>query len=510
LISKTKSKGSIVVLDGESLQIEDLVRIARDLARVEISDKALEKVRAGRKIVEGKIKSGKTAYGINTGFGRLADTRIDDEDLDLLQLNLIRSHSAGVGEPLPIDQVRALMAVRLNTLLRGFSGVREEIVQQLRMFLNADIAPKIPRYGSLGASGDLAPSAHLALALIGEGEVFLKTGPALSKVALSAKKIRPVKLKAKEGLAIINGTQVISGIGSLVVADAYHLLKILDVAAAVTLEALGGKMQPYDPRVHDLRPIRGQIAVAERIRGLTLGSKLVETGDRVQDPYSLRCVPQVHGAVNEAVKFAYSQITVEINSVTDNPLIFSDETVISAGNFHGQPVALPLDFLGIALAEAGSFSERRIDKLLSGFDRRLPLFLTKQLGLNSGMMILQYTAAALVNQNAVLATPAGLNSATVSAGQEDHASMGVTSALKANEILANATKILAIELICACQALDFQGPEKAGAGTKIAYGLVRKIVEFLESDRPMAKDIESLSTYLRDREFARKVFDTAS
>ncbi len=454
------------------------------------------KVDAGRKVVERISKSGKTAYGINTGFGKLADKKIDNKDLDQLQLNLVRSHASGVGDPLASDDVRAIMVVRLNTLLRGYSGVRRDVISQLVDFLNSDVVPVIPRYGSLGASGDLAPSAHLAISMIGEGDVYLKGSIVPTKQAFRQLGLKPIILKEKEGLAIINGTQVMSGLGSLLVDDVDIFLQALDIAGALSLEALGGNLEPFDHRVHDLRPVQGQIEVARHIRQLLSNSDFVGTGKRIQDPYSLRCIPQVHGAFHEALRFSKSMIESEINSVTDNPLILPDGAVISAGNFHGQPIALALDLLGIAIAEAGVISERRIDKLLSGLRSDLPLFLSRNSGLNSGLMILQYTAAALVSQNMVLAHPAGLNNAVVSAGQEDHASMGVTSALKAREMLVNSTKILAIELLCACQAQDLLDKGKKGDGTKIAYQEVRKISEFVESDRGLSKDVERLSEYL--------------
>lgn len=507
--SKNKTTKGVIYLDGLSLTIDDVLQIARDGVRVEISPQALQRVQDGRKIVEKIVASNRTVYGINTGFGKLAEKKIDAEDLEKLQLNLIRSHAAGVGDPLSAEEVRAVMTVRLNTLLRGYSGVRDEIVKLLASFVNSNIIPHIPRTGSLGASGDLAPSAHLALVMAGEG-LAISGGKILQgRLALSRAKLKPVRLKEKEGIAIINGTQVMSGLGCLIVKDSDNLLRINDIAAAASLDALGGNLEAFDDRIQQLRPVMGQIEVAARIRQLVSGSRLLGSGKRVQDPYSLRCIPQVHGAFAEAWRFVSSMVETEINAVTDNPLVFPDETVISAGNFHGQPVALSLDVLGIAIAEAGSYCERRIDKLLSGFDPELPLFLSTHSGLNSGMMILQYTAAALVNRNLVLATPAGLNTATVSAGQEDHASMGVTSALKAREILANFSQILAIELICACQALDFRGVNNAGIGTKRAHRLVRKYVGFLDSDRSLSAEIQSLSEFLQKGDFVENVFRPA-
>jgi len=496
-----------IVLDGTSLQIDKIISISRDFAPVSIADEAISRVHDGRKIVDRIVKSGKTAYGLNTGFGVLAERKIDSKDLDALQLNLIRSHAAGVGSPLSTDEVRAVMAVRLNTLLKGYSGVRPEIVYQLRDFLNSRVTPEIPRFGSLGASGDLAPSAHLALTLIGEGNVIHDGKKIPTRRFLKTVRLKQIRLKEKEGLAIINGTQVMSALGCLLVTDATNFLDLLDIVAALSLEALGGNIDSFDPRIHELRPIPGQIEVALRIRQLVSGSDLLGRAKRVQDPYSLRCIPQVHGGFREALKFAKSMIEIEINSVTDNPVIFSDDSVISAGNFHGQPIAMALDLLGSTLAEACVFSERRTDKLLSGLNPLLPMFLTKNSGLRSGMMILQYTAAALINQNIILGAPAGLHSAVVSAGQEDHASMGVTSALKAREIIINATKVVAIELICGCQAVEILGQGRLGKGSQVALKKVRKLTKHLVEDRSLSADIEQLSEYLQKGEFASSVLN---
>ncbi|HYB04549.1 MAG TPA: aromatic amino acid ammonia-lyase, partial [Nitrososphaerales archaeon] len=327
--SKAGAKHSKIKLDGVSLTIEQLLEISREASRVSVSDDAMGKVEAGRRIVERIIKSGKTAYGINTGFGKLAERKIEIEDLEQLQLNLVRSHASGTGDPLAPEEVRAIIAVRLNTLLRGYSGVRKEVISQLVNFLNSNIIPVIPRYGSLGASGDLAPSAHLALSMIGEGEVFFKGDRITTKKLFQGMGLKPITLKEKEGLAIINGTQVMSGLGGLLVHDVADFLDALDVAAAVSLEALGGNLESFDPRVHELRPVQGQIDVAARMNEILSGSKHLGTGKRTQDPYSLRCIPQVHGAFREALRFCTSLIETEINSVTDNPLIFPDGEVIS-------------------------------------------------------------------------------------------------------------------------------------------------------------------------------------
>ena len=486
-----------VTLDGSSLTIEEVAAIARDKVRVEISDSAVEKVEEGRRAIARLLASGKSVYGVNTGFGRLADKKIGSKDLGSLQVNLIRSHALGTGKSLSEDEARAIMAVRLNTLLRGYSGIRTEVANQIATYLNEDLPPEIPCHGSLGASGDLAPSAHIALTLIGEGYFILKGERVPAKTELRKRRIRPIKLKEKEGLAIINGTQVMTGLGSLLVEDAINLLSLLDLAAALSLEALGGNISEFDARVHALRPFRGQESVAERIREAVKGSGLIGSAHRVQDPYSLRCVPQVHGAFWDTLDHARLVVQTEINSVTDNPLVFpDDDSLISAGNFHGQPVAIVLDFLCIALAEASTISERRIDKLLSGANPKLPLFLTRESGLNSGLMVTQYTAAALVAQNKVLASPASIDSATVSAGQEDHSSMGVTAALKCREVLENALKVVALEMMCASQAIDLLGDARLGRGTKLAFELIRKQTEKVDKDRVLAGDLEKLYKFL--------------
>jgi histidine ammonia-lyase len=495
-------------LNGSSLTIDQILIVSREHARVKMAEEALEQVRRGRETVNRILQSGKSVYGVNTGFGKLAERKIGRDELETLQVNLIRSHSVGTGPRLHDDEVRAAMVIRLNTLLKGHSGVRKEIVEQLTSFLNSDLIPEIPRYGSLGASGDLAPSAHLALTLIGEGNI-VRNGTLMSAAqALRQGGLKAVKLKEKEGIALINGTQVMTGLGCLLVFDCKNLLDVLDIASAASVEALGGNLSPYDERVHLLRPLKGQIEVAQTIRRLLSGSKLASRSGRVQDPYSLRCIPQVHGAFREALDFARSMVEVEINSVTDNPIVFpEDDSVLSAGNFHGQPVALALDLLCIAVTEACVISERRVNKLLSSFNPKLPLFLTKKSGLNSGMMVLQYTAASLIAQNRVLATPASLDSANVSAGQEDHSSMGVTAALKCREAIDNAFKVVAIELMCACQAIDLLSPFEPGKGTARTFELVRKVCKALDEDRSLSGELEKLSAVLKQPQFRDSVFE---
>lgn len=496
-----------IVLDGNSLTARDVVHVARYYAYVEVASSALDTVKRGRKSVERILKSGKMVYGINTGFGKLADRKVSGNQLDILQLNLIRSHSVGTGSPLAEDEVRAVMVVRLNSLLRGNSGVRVEVIRQLQDFLNRRIYPVIPRYGSLGASGDLTPSAHLALCLVGEGRVFDSNGKQVkTSRVLERARIAAIKLKAKEGLAIINGTQVMTGLGALLVEDIHSLIRNLDIAAAMSIEALGGSLSPFESRIQKLRPMHGQAHIATRILRLLRDSHLTESGAHLQDPYSLRCIPQVHGAFYDALQYAKSVIEIELNSVTDNPLIFPEnDEVLSAGNFHGQPVSLALDLVCMAVAEASIFSERRIDKLLSAYNPKLPLFLSKSPGLNSGLMVTQYTAAALVAENRILSRPASAESATVSAGQEDHASMGVTAALKTRKVVELTNNVIAIEMICAAQALDFltDDTEKMGQGTRIAYREIREISKTLNNDRSLEPDIEKVSEALKQDRLTR-------
>ncbi len=503
-----------VELDGSALTIAQVNQVAKYYAKVELSESALGAVKRGRESVERILKSGVAAYGVNTGFGILADTRIQDKQLGELQLNLIRSHSVGTGEALSEIDARAAMLVRLNSLLRGNSGITLEVVRILQAFLNKKVYPFIPRYGSLGASGDLAPSAHLGLCLIGEGFAFGEDHKKIPTITiLNSKRIKPLRLKAKEGLAIINGTQVMTAMGAIAVHDSINLLRSMDVAAAMSLEAMGGSLSPFDSRIQNLRPMHGQAHVAARIQRLTRDSELIGTSPHVQDPYSLRCIPQVHGAFQDALDYIRRVIEIELNSVTDNPLIFPEtDEVISGGNFHGQPVALALDLLSLVLAEAAIFCERRIDKLLSKHNPKVPIFLSPNPGLNSGLMVTQYTAAALVAENRVLGTPAGLASATVSAGQEDHASMGVTASLKAAKALEHTSKVVAIEMICASQALDFllsgssrKHRPKLGQGTAIAYKEIRKLSPKVTNDRSLHEDLEKITQGIKQDRIVREI-----
>ena len=501
-----------VIVDGESLTIEDVVAVARENVKVEIAEKVKNQVINSRKILEELLNSGKVIYGVNTGFGALANVKISEEDLEKLQLNLIRSHSAGVGKPLPKDIVRATMLLRVNTLAKGYSGVRTEVLEALVEMLNKGVHPVVPEKGSVGASGDLAPLSHIALVLIGEGKAEYKGEILSGKEALEKAGIKPLRLRAKEGMALNNGTQLMTAIAALAVHDAEILIKTAEAATALSLEALQGIVDAFDEKIHRVRPHNGQILSARNIRQLIKGSKLVCSGEEAaekfgypQDPYTLRCAPQVLGAVRDAIAYARSVVETEINSVTDNPLVFpEDKTCISGGNFHGQPIAIAMDLLGVAVASVGNISERRIARLIDeNLSRGLPAFLvpkgTKK-GINSGFMLAQYTAAALASENKILAHPASVDSIPTSANFEDHVSMGPIAARKTIQIIENVQRIVAIELLCACQAADIRGAEKLGKGTKIVHSIIRKKVPTLKEDRMLSEDIEKVFKIIKNGE----------
>ncbi|MGI1691094.1 histidine ammonia-lyase [Thermoanaerobacter uzonensis] len=483
-----------VIIDGNNLTIEDVVHVVRDGYRVELNNIAEERVLHSRKIVEKYVNDEKVVYGITTGFGKFSDIVISKEDTEILQKNLIMSHSCGVGEPLPEEVVRAIMLLRANALAKGFSGVSLETLKTLIEMLNKGVTPIIPEKGSLGASGDLAPLAHMVLVMIGKGEALYKGERMTGEKAMKEAGISPVVLSSKEGLALINGTQVMSAIGCLNVYYAKRLIKSADAVSSITLEALRGIIDAFDDRVQMVRPHRGQMITAKNIRKMCEGSTLItRQGEiRVQDAYTLRCIPQVHGAIRDAIEYAEEVLIREINSATDNPLIFPDDgEVISGGNFHGEPIALAMDFLGIAVSEIANISERRIERLVNYQLNDLPPFLTEKGGLNSGMMIAQYTAASLVSENKVLAHPASVDSIPSSANQEDHVSMGTIAARKAREIIENATRVIAIELMAALQAMEFRKGFKKGKGSQVIYNLVRKYVKPLEEDRELYIDINA-------------------
>ncbi len=483
------------VLVGTKLSVEDVVRVAREGAPVALSEEAREAVRASRRYVERLLEENRVVYGVTTGFGKFAQVRISPEDTRQLQRNVLLSHAMGVGPPLPTEVVRAMMVLRAQSLALGHSGVREQVVELLLAMLNRGVHPIVPAQGSVGASGDLAPLAHMSLPLIGEGEAEHRGKVLSGAEAMRAAGLEPLTLEAKEGVALINGTQAMTAIAALVVHDARELCTVADIAGAMSLEALKGSLRPFDPRVVAVRPHPGAALVAENVRKLGANSPIHASHancDKVQDAYSLRCIPQVHGASRDALAHVREVVERELNSVTDNPLVFADDDeVISAGNFHGQPIALAMDYAKVAIAELANISERRVEHMLDPALSGLPAFLARQGGLNSGLMISQYTAASLVSENKVLAHPASADSIPTSANQEDHVSMGMTAARQARQVLENARWVLAIELVNAAQALDFHKPLEPGPGVKAALEALRAVVPPLERDRIVAPDIRA-------------------
>jgi histidine ammonia-lyase len=496
-------------LDGRSLAVADVVRVARTAGvRVGIDGSARAGLLASRRRVETAIASGQTIYGINTGFGKLANVRVGADRLDQLQANLIRSHAAGVGALLPAAVVRAVMLLRANVLLRPTSGVRPELVEALVAMLNAGVVPAVPEQGSVGASGDLAPLSHVALALMGEGDVLEGAAVAPARAALERAGLVPFRFAPKEGLAFINGTQAQTALLALLVHDAEVLWRTAVGAAAMSLEALRGTPAPLDPRIHAARPHRGQIEAAGLMRALLADSEIREShreGDpRVQDAYSLRCAPQVLGAVADAIGFAAQTVAVELNASTDNPLVFDDGEVISGGNFHGQPVAQALDVLAMTLTTLQAIAERRVERLVNpDLSQGLPAFLTADPGLSSGYMMVQITAASLVAESRAIAMPASIGSIPTDANQEDFVPMGMAAAWKAQRILANAQRVVAAELLCVAQGLEFLKPLKPGRGVARLYVRLRALapgVRRLDEDRPPAPDLERLTRAVAEGE----------
>ncbi len=489
-----------VVIDGNSLTIEDFINVVRRGYTVEMSKEAIEKVEKSRDVVDKYVDEERVVYGITTGFGKFSDVVISKDETKDLQRNLIISHSCGVGEPLDEEVVRGIMLLRANALSKGFSGIRLSTLNTLIEMLNKGVHPVIPEKGSLGASGDLAPLAHMVLVLLGEGEAYYKGERMPGKKAMELANIPTVELTSKEGLALINGTQVMTSVGALALYDGMNLAKIADIAAALTAESQNGIVTAYDEKVHMVRPHSGQINTAKNLLKLLENSNMttVQGELRVQDAYSLRCLPQIHGASKDAINYVSEKVNIEINSATDNPLIFGEEDqVISGGNFHGQPMALSFDFLGIALAELANVSERRIERMVNPALSGLPAFLVEKGGINSGFMIVQYAAAALVSENKVLAHPASVDSIPSSANQEDHVSMGTIAARKARTILDNARKVIAMELLAAVQAIDLRGNKGLGEGTKIAYDLIRKQTPKIENDIIMYKEINKCEELIK-------------
>ncbi len=482
-------------INGENLEIYDVLKVAREREKVGLEEEAIKRVEKSRDQVEKLVADNKVVYGITTGFGSFSDTKISPEEAVKLQENLIESHSAGTGDLLPVEAVRAMMLLRANALAKGYSGIRYSTLKLLLDMLNKDVHPLVPSQGSVGASGDLVPLAHMSLALLGKGEVEFGGKYILADEALRQVGLKPIKLKSKEGLALINGTQMMGALGSIALFEADRLLKYADIALSLTMEALKGIAAPFNELIHQVRPHPGQAVVAKNIKKLVKGSSLVleKREDRVQDAYTIRCAPQVHGASRDSIEHVFDIFNREINSATDNPLLFPDEDkVISGGNFHGQPLALSLDYLSLAVSELGNISERRVARLVdSNLNYGLPMFLTEYGGLNSGYMIAQYTAASLVSENKVMSSPASIDSITTSANQEDHVSMGSISANKIQKVVENLKSILAIELIVAAQAVEFRTNDISdlGDGTKIIYDYIRDRVPTLNGDRILSKDI---------------------
>jgi histidine ammonia-lyase len=512
-VRETMSEREPIVLDGESLTPEEVAAVARDGAEVVVDETAREAVRESRERVEEVIESGEAVYGLNTGFGQLVTERIPERDREQLQTNLVRSHASGVGRELHGEEVRAMMLTRINALVKGYSGIREVVVDHLVTMLNEGIHPVVKSRGSLGASGDLAPLAHLSLVLLGEGRAEVAGERLDGEAALARANLEPLSLAAKEGLALINGTQLTVGLAALCVADAERALRGADIAGALTTEVSMGTTASCDQAIQGVRPHAGQAASARNIRRLTTDSAIVESHrncDRVQDAYSIRCIPQVHGAVRDAINHLREAVETELNSATDNPLVFPGEAVddrasgtdsvgvISGGNFHGEPLALRLEYVTNALTELAAIAERRTDRLLNPNlqEDHLPPFLTEESGVQSGYMIAQYSAAALVNENRSLGSPATDNT-PVSGGQEDHVSMSAQSAFNARTAVENTLTAVAVELLCGAQAMEFVDDALTpGTGTDAAYETIREEVPPLGEDRPLHAEIETVTEQL--------------
>lgn len=496
-----------VELTGQPLSLEEIARVASGREEIRVGASAHPRIEASRKIIDDIVANGAVVYGVSTGFGKLVDVHIPPGELRQLQINLLRSHACGIGNPLSAAEVRAMILLRANVLALGLSGIRLEIIQRLCELNNRRVVPVIPEKGSVGASGDLAPLAHLSLALIGEGEAFfegerLPGGEALKKAGL-----KPVVLEAKEGLALLNGTQAMHAVGGLALGRAKKLARVADIAGAMSLEALKGTPTAFDAQIHDARPHPGQQAVAKHLLELLRDSEIrqshVANDPRVQDAYSLRCMPQVHGAVRGALEHSESVLEIESASATDNPLVFAKSgDVLSGGNFHGAPLALALDYAAIAVTDLMSISERRTDRLVNpDLSEGLPPFLTPHAGMHSGFMILHVAAVALLNEAKVLAHPASVDNLPTSGGKEDHVSMGMTGALKLRGVVENAEHLLAIELLAAAEGLEFRRPLKAGAGVEQAYERVRKISPAVETDRSLSSDIARVAAAIREGVF---------
>ena len=494
-------------LNGQRLTLKQIADIADVREEVKLSVEASARAERSREVVRKIVDEARTVYGVNTGFGRLSDVRIEQSQLAQLQLNLVRSHACGLGAPLSERESRAMLLLRANVLARGFSGARPAVIEHLIAMLNRGVTPVIPEKGSVGASGDLAPLAHLALTVIGEGEAFYQGERLPSREALSRARVEPLQLEVKEGLALLNGTQAMAAVGGLALYRAEKVTHLADVAGAMTLEALKGTPVAFDERIHAVRPHAGQLAVAAHLRELLSSSEIrkshIENDPRVQDAYSLRCMPQVHGAVRNALRHAADVIEIETGSATDNPLVFTETgEVLSGGNFHGAPVALSLDYAAMAMTDLMSITERRIDRLVNpDLNEDLPPFLTSEPGLTSGFMMMQVTAVALLNEAKVLAHPASIDNVPTDGGKEDHVSMGMTAATKLRSLVANAELITAIELVSGAQALEYRAPLRPGKGVQAAYEIVRSMVAPLGGDRSMSAEIERVAGAIREGAF---------
>ncbi len=491
-------------IDGQSITMKSLHEMVYTAGTFELSVASKSEILKSRNYIEKKIATGDVMYGVNTGFGAFSSVRISDSEIEQLQKNLIRSHSVGIGDPFTKEQSKAMMILRANALARGHSGIRVDVIEKILEFLNQDVIPKIPQQGSVGASGDLAPLSHLALALIGEGEVW----------GDSYKNIKPLELKAKEGLSLINGCQVMTAVGLLALYDAHQLLKIADITGASSLEGLRGSRKPFDPLIAATRPHSGEMPTANNLLKIAgskseIGESHITDDHRVQDAYSLRCMPAVHGAAKMAIKYAITILETEANSSTDNPLVFADAgKILSCGNFHGMPVAHAMDFAAIAISSLASISHERISKFISTQMSELPPFLAPNGGLNSGHMIVQVASASLVSENKVLSHPASVDSMPTSAEKEDHVSMGTIAARKFSQVVKNAQNVFAMEFLAATQALDMLLPLNPAAGVKMAYDIIRVDVPFAKVDRVFGKDVEKIRALILNEKIVQAVEKT--
>ena len=496
-------------LNGQKLSLTQVVAVARGEEQVTLSPAARERVEQARRVVEDIVAEGRSVYGVNTGFGKLSDVRIERSQLNELQLNLVRSHSCGLGSPLSLPEARAMLLLRANVLALGYSGCRAIVIEKLIDLLERGVTPVIPEKGSVGASGDLAPLAHLALTVIGEGEAFYQNERMPSADALQRAGIEPLQLEVKEGIALLNGTQAMAAVGGLALHRAERVARLADVAGAMSLEALKGTPVAFDERIHNARPHPEQIAVAAHLRALLQDSQIreshLENDPRVQDAYSLRCMPQVHGTVRGALRHAREIVEIETGSATDNPLVFAETgEVLSGGNFHGAPLALSFDYAAMAMTDLMSITERRIDRLVNpDANENLPPFLTSHPGPASGFMMLQIVAASLLNEAKVLAHPASIDNVPTDGGKEDHVSMGMTAATKLRSIVELTEMIVAIELIAAAEGLEYRAPLQPGRGVKQAYEIIRRHVPRLTSDRTMSGEIEAVAKAVRGGEFGQ-------